>query len=107
MSLMGYYMDQMRSKCEEINSELPQGKECLFLDMERYSRETGIEKGWGSPWISENPNYNDYPTWMELEKKGKVEKGTANKRRRLYKIRHKKDKDRKGTPGYFADKLLW
>ena len=51
--------------------------------------------------------YNDYPTWMELEKKGKVEKGTANKRRRLYKIRHKKDKDRKGTPGYFADKLLW
>jgi hypothetical protein len=51
--------------------------------------------------------YNDYPTWMELEKKGKVEKGTANKRRRLYKIRHKNDKDRKGTPGYYADKLLW
>ena len=51
--------------------------------------------------------YNDYPTWMELESKGKVEKGTANKRRRLYKIRHKKDKDRKGTAGFYADKLLW
>ena len=51
--------------------------------------------------------YNDYPTWMELESKGKVEKGTANKRRRLYKIRHKKDKDVKGTAGFYADKLLW
>lgn len=50
---------------------------------------------------------NDYPTYMELEKKNKVEKGTAKKRRRLYKIRHKKDKDIKGTAGYFADKLLW
>lgn len=50
---------------------------------------------------------NDYPTYMELEKKKKIEKGTANKRRRLYKIRHKKDKDIKGTAGYFADKLLW
>jgi len=51
--------------------------------------------------------YNDYPTWMELESKGKVPKGTANKRRRLYKIRHKKDKDQKGTAGFYADKLLW
>jgi hypothetical protein len=50
---------------------------------------------------------NDYPTYMELEKKKKVEKGTANKRRRLYKIRHKKDKDVKGTAGFYADKLLW
>jgi hypothetical protein len=50
---------------------------------------------------------NDYPTYMELEKKKKVEKGTANKRRRLYKIRHKKDKDVKGSAGYYADKLLW
>ena len=50
---------------------------------------------------------NDYPTYMELEKKKKVEKGTATKRRRLYKIRHKKDKDVKGSAGFFADKLLW
>lgn len=50
---------------------------------------------------------NDYPTYMDLEKKNKVEKGTAKKRRRLYKIRHKKDKDVKGSAGFFADKLLW
>jgi hypothetical protein len=50
---------------------------------------------------------NDYPTYMDLEKKGKAEKGTANKRRKLYKIRHRKDKDVKGSAGFFADKLLW
>ena len=31
----------------------------------------------------------------------------AIKRRRLYKLRHKADKDVKGTAGYYADKLLW
>lgn len=46
--------------------------------------------------------YDDYPT--HIEKKGKE---FADKRRRLYKIRHAKDKDIKGTAGYYADKLLW
>ena len=49
----------------------------------------------------------DYPTYMALERQGKVPKGTASRRRRLYKIRHKNDKDRRGTPGYYADKILW
>jgi len=31
----------------------------------------------------------------------------AKTRRRLYKIRHNKDRFRKGTPGYYADQLLW
>ena len=31
----------------------------------------------------------------------------ANERRRLYKIRHEKDRHRKGTAGYYADKILW
>lgn len=46
--------------------------------------------------------YNDYPTY--IEKKGKK---FADERRTLYKTRHKKDKDIKGTNGYYADKLLW
>jgi hypothetical protein len=46
--------------------------------------------------------YYDYPTY--IDKKGK---DYADKRRTLYKIRHKKDKDVKGTKGYYADKLLW
>ena len=44
---------------------------------------------------------------MELEKKGKVEKGTAKKRRKLYKIRHKNDRSVKNSNGFYADKLLW
>ena len=49
--------------------------------------------------------YNDYPTFMELEKKGKVPKGTAAKRRRHTK-RHDKT-EKRGTNGWYADKLLW
>jgi hypothetical protein len=51
--------------------------------------------------------YKDYPSFMELEKRGKVAKGTAAKRRALYKIRHEKDRKIINSPGYFADKLLW
>ena len=46
--------------------------------------------------------YNDYPTYIKT--KGK---DFAEKRRTLYKIRHKKDNDKVGTNGYYADKLLW
>ena len=44
----------------------------------------------------------DYPSYIQAN-------GLkfANNRRRLYKIRHTKDRTKKGTPGYFADKLLW
>lgn len=31
----------------------------------------------------------------------------ANERRRLYKIRHEKDRHVKGRAGYYADKILW
>jgi hypothetical protein len=31
----------------------------------------------------------------------------ANDRRRLYRARHWRDINRKGTAGYYADKILW
>lgn len=45
---------------------------------------------------------NDYPTYMKT-------RGLeyANERRRLYKIRHDKDRKKKGSRGWFADQLLW
>jgi hypothetical protein len=45
---------------------------------------------------------NDYPTYMKLN-------GLkyAKTRRRLYKIRHNKDRKIKETNGWLADKLLW
>ena len=45
---------------------------------------------------------NDYPTY--INKKGL---SYANTRRRLYKIRHNRDRKTRGTPGWYADKLLW
>jgi|TARA_R110000796_G_scaffold183811_4_gene300409 hypothetical protein len=50
--------------------------------------------------------YKDYPTYMALEKQGKVPKGTAKTKRKNYKKRHVYRK-RIGTPAYYADKLLW
>ena len=44
----------------------------------------------------------DFPTY--IKKKGLA---YAKTRRRLYKIRHEKDRHIKGTSGYYADKLLW
>lgn len=45
--------------------------------------------------------YKDYPTY--LKEKGK---DFADERRRLYKLRHV-DRNKKDTPSYYADKLLW
>jgi hypothetical protein len=50
---------------------------------------------------------NDYPTYLQKEKKGYYEKGYANKRRKLYKERHEKDRHVVGSAGYYADKILW
>ena len=46
--------------------------------------------------------FSDYPHY--LQDKGKA---VAEERRRLYHIRHKKDAEKKGTPGYYASALLW
>lgn len=49
-----------------------------------------------------DPAYSDYPTYIKthgLE--------YADERRRLYKIRHEKDRKVLGSRGYYAYKLLW
>jgi len=46
--------------------------------------------------------YNDYRSYIK-------EKGQeyADTRRRLYKIRHERNRHKLGTPAYYADQLLW
>lgn len=46
--------------------------------------------------------YSDYPTF--IKRKGVQ---YANRRRKLYRMRHKKDMHRKGSNGYYAANLLW
>ena len=46
--------------------------------------------------------YLDYPTYKKL-----FGKQVAEKRRRLYKIRHQADRSVRRSPGWYADKLLW
>jgi hypothetical protein len=51
--------------------------------------------------------YSDFPTYRFLESKGIYPDGHADKRRKLYKKRHDEYRKIKGSPSYFADKLLW
>jgi hypothetical protein len=46
--------------------------------------------------------YKDFPTYTK-------EKGLqyAKERRKLYKERHEKDRHKKGTAGFYSDKILW
>lgn len=45
--------------------------------------------------------YGDYPTYLQTDKK------LAETKRKNYKARHQKDRLVKGSPGYFADQILW
>jgi len=49
--------------------------------------------------------YYDFPTYKKLDKLN----GTAyaEKRRELYKKRHKSDLAVKNSPGFYANKILW
>ena len=46
--------------------------------------------------------YYDYPTY--IQNNGLT---YANERRKLYKIRHNKDRNVKNSSGYYSDKILW
>ena len=46
--------------------------------------------------------YMDYRSYMKIEGKP-----YADERRRLYKIRHEKTRNIKGSPSFYADKILW
>jgi len=45
--------------------------------------------------------YGDYPTYLMKDKK------MAEEKRKMYKARHEKDRKVVGSPGWYADKLLW
>ena len=51
--------------------------------------------------------YSDFWTYVQDERAGRVPKGTAEERRRLYRVRHAQECTAKGTPGYYACKILW
>ena len=64
-------------------------------------RTTGLKKNKLIASVGAN-GMNDFPTY--IKKRGLK---YAKTRRRLYKIRHEKDRHEKWTNGWLADKLLW
>lgn len=52
--------------------------------------------------------YWDYISYLKAENKGYFPKGHAERRRKLYKIRHEKEKNQlTNTAGFLAYKILW
>ena len=75
-------------------SKLKNKKIDIFKDDKKIASVGGVKK--------DGSYYKDYPTYIKTEGKEK-----ADKRRKLYKIRHNKTRLIKGTNSYYADKILW
>jgi hypothetical protein len=83
-----------RSRAKKLGVQImPSKNKTKKLDVYRFGKKIASIGAYGM---------NDYPTYMKL--KGKK---FALTRRRLYKIRHQKDRKKKWTPGFLADYLLW
>ena len=49
----------------------------------------------------------DFYLYRKAERAGKFPRGYANERKRLYKLRHKENRRKFGTPSFYADQILW
>jgi len=86
--------DYTRRKAKELGVEVkpstnPKKKIDVFIDDKKVA-------SIGASGFLDFPNY--------LEKNGKA---YAENRRRLYKIRHQKDRVKIGSNGWYSDNLLW
>ena len=90
-----YSYDQAKKLGVTINpSKLKNKKIDIFKNDKKIASVGGVKK--------DGSYYKDYPTYIKTEGKEK-----ADKRRKLYKIRHEKNRKKVGTKSYYADKILW
>jgi hypothetical protein len=89
--ILPYTAAQARRLNVKIRPSSRKGKKIDVFDKEGYYITSVGARG-----------YLDYPTYKKL-----FGKTVADQRRKLYKARHEKDRKVKGSPGYFADQLLW
>ena len=75
-------------------STLKNKKIDIFKDDKKIASVGGVKK--------DRSYYKDYPTYLKTEGKEK-----ADKRRKLYKIRHNKTRKIIGSNSYYADQILW
>jgi len=75
----------------------------IVLPSEKKNKKIDVYDVYGNFIVSVGDiNYLDFPNYTKI-----YGKKIADERKRLYKIRHKKDRVVKGTAGYYADQLLW
>ena len=75
-------------------STLKNKKIDIFKDGKKIASVGGVKK--------DGSYYKDFPTYTKTEGKEK-----ADKRRKLYKIRHNKTRKIIGSNSYYADQILW
>ena len=88
--ILSYTFNQAKDIGVEVKPSTVQGKKIdVFKDGKKIASVGAI-------------GYLDYPYYWQ-----KMGKAHADERRRLYKIRHEKDRKVKWSNGWLADKLLW
>ena len=94
-SITKYSFDRAKKLGVTIKpSKLKNKKIDVFKDGKKVASIGGVKK--------DGSYYKDYPTYLKTEGKEK-----ADTRRRLYKIRHNKNRKKIGTPSYYSDQILW
>lgn len=74
----------------------------------RFQKKIDVFDEWGRYLTSAGDiNYADYPTFLEWEKCGKIPVGTAEERRRQYRIRHHRERKNFGSAAWAAWNFLW
>ena len=81
-------------------------------DNPKYKLEIYDANGQFITYSGDGNSKGDYPTYLEMEKKGEVPKGYADKRRKLYWKRHQNEIEKlgdewEGSRSYYSFLLLW
>lgn len=101
---------EIKNRTKHIAQKL--GVKLFPSDNPKYKLEIYDYNGNFITYSGDGKSKGDYPTYLEMEAKGEVPEGYANKRRELYWKRHSKEIEKlsdkwEGSRSYYSFMLLW
>jgi len=101
---------EIKDRTQKIAEKL--GVKVFPSDNPKYKLEVYDYYGNFITYVGDGKSKGDYPTYLEMEAKGEVPKGYANKRQQAYYARHGKEIDKlgdewMGSRSYYSFMLLW
>jgi hypothetical protein len=101
---------EIKNRTKQIAENL--GVQVFPSDNPKYKLEVYDYHGNFITYVGDGKSKGDYPTYLEMEAKGEIPKGYADKRQIAYYNRHGKEIDKlgnewMGSRSYYAMTLLW